>query len=364
MGRRVRPVPREGLQKIRFHMVATDQGWPPVSIVLNSNENALGPSPAAINAATSAIGTVHRYVEGQAGILAPALATRHGLDPATIAIGCGSDDLLSRLARCYLEPGSELLRSANSYLKVPNYALANDAVPVDVPDHDLTPSVECLLSRVTSRTSIVYIANPDNPSGSLLSVESISALHRGLPANVLLVIDCAYAEYVDAPQSECLAEMVEAHDNVVVTRTFSKVYGLAGARVGWMHAPEHVVESLSRISLTFPLSTMSLEAALAALCDQEHVHRVVSQNREMREKYTGIFSKYCERVYPGQANFLLLRFDDMHHSAQGAASFLRSRGIAVRRFAAPSYDRCIRITLGFDDDLRAVADALDQYVNG
>ena len=358
-----RPLPRKGIERIKGHMVLSQTQWPPVSIFLNSNENALGPSSLVIKAAQSAASSLHRYVENQSRILVPEISKAFNINPSLITIGCGSDDLLARLARSYLVPGSELLRSENSYLKVPNYAYACDAFAIAAPDNDNAVDVDKMLESISNKTALVYIANPDNPSGSLLSVDSIRRLHAGIPSNTILIIDCAYAEYVDHDQHEELFAMVENNENIVVTRTFSKVYGLASARVGWIYAPQHIVDIVNRISLTFPLSVTSLNAALAALNDTHHIDYVVSYNREMRDKYTEKFGQLCTKIYPGQANFLLLKFqENSKKSAEKATEFLRTEGIAVRRFASPAYANCLRITLGFDSELQTTANALEQFM--
>ncbi len=342
---------------------AADDG-PPISVFLDSNESAFGPGMRAVAAARAAAGEMHRYVENQDRILVPELASHYRLDRDRIAIGCGSDDLLARICRAYLRPGDELLRSANSYLKVPNYAHSNDATPVAAPDHDFTPVPDSLLAALTDRTRIVYLANPDNPSGSYLDAGVIRALHAELPGQVVLIIDCAYFEYVEIDDPGQLYRLVEDSGNVVMTRTFSKVHGLAGARIGWAYGPPPLIDAIGRISTTFPLATPSIATALAAMDDRAHAAMVVRETSRLRRQFADRFAASGITVHPSQGNFLLLEFTDRLRSADGASRHLRRRGISLRRFAAPSYGNCLRVTLGFERELELAAEALEEFMQG
>jgi len=355
--------PKQGISLIKPHMLsAGSDDYPPASILLNSNESAFGPSAHARQAAIAACSDIERYLENPARLLAPALARRHGLDAARIAIGNGSDDLLARLARVYLDADSEMIRSRNGYLKTPNYAHANNAIPINVDDIDFTPSVDAILKAVTDKTRMVYLANPENPAGSYLPGSEISRLHRALPARVLLVLDCAYEEYVDAPDYEPAQLLAGSAANVVMTRTFSKIHGLAGARVGWMYGAPEVIDMVTRIGLTFPLASTSVYAALAALDDVAHQRRVFEINRELRAWFSGAMTALGLKVYPSQANFVLLDFAASGHSAADCDDFLRRRGIATRRFAAPAYADCIRVTIGHRADMQVARDAIAQFL--
>ncbi len=359
------PRPRAGIGRISPHMLAgPGEGLSPVAINLASNENAWGPGQMAQSAARAAVTTAARYDEEAAPRLCRAVATRFGVDAAGVAVGHGSDDLLARLARAYLEPGSELVRSANGYLKVPNYAHANDAVAIAAPDVNFRASVDNLLAAVTERTRAVYLANPDNPSGSWLSGEEIRRLHAGLPSDVLLVLDCAYAEYVDAPGYEGAERLVEEARNVVMTRTFSKIFGLAGMRLGWLYAPPEIAGVITRIGLTFPVSSCAVAAACAALQDRAHTAMVFSENAAARRTLEERLSALGLTVYPSQGNFLLIGFPDPGRPASAAAAMLRSHGVAVRRFASPAYDACLRITLGQRHELATAALLIDDFLKG
>ena len=353
------PQAKSGIASIKAHMVATmSDAGPRITISLDSNENAFGPSPKALAAAAAGTKHLERYFENPAGILVPAIASTYGLEPERLAIGFGSDDLLGRIARAYLQPGTTLLRSQNSYLKVPNYAYANDAEAVAAKDKNFCTDVDSMLTCLSPETRIVYIANPDNPSGAMLPSDELRRLHAGLPSHVLLVIDGAYAEYVTDPDYESGEELVRAHDNVIVTRSFSKIYGLAGARVGWAYAAPHIIDTISRIGLTFPLATPSLHAAVAALADTEHRQYVLNETTKLRDEATQKLTQAGIHVYPGYGNFILMEMKSPHNLAHQLDAALRLEGISLRRFASPAFDACLRMTIGHHAETRTATDAL------
>ncbi len=356
--------PKSGIHQIKAHMLSNDSSdFPPARIALNSNESAFGPCQSAIDAAAAAAANLARYLENPGSLLAPALARRHGLDADRIVIGNGSDDLLARLARVYLESGNEMIRSRNGYLKTPNYAFANNALPVSVPDVEFTTSVDAILDAVTDDTRMIYVANPENPAGTYISGAEIRRLHQALPDNVVLVLDCAYKEYVDAEDYEAGHRLVQDADNVVVTRTFSKIYGLAGARVGWMYASHEIVDMVSRIGLTFPVASASVAAALAALEDETHIKQVYQTNRRLRNAFSESMKNLGLKVYPSQTNFVLLEFKPGDQSAAACAEFLSRQGIAIRRFASAAYENCIRVTIGFEADMKLTESKITEFLN-
>ena len=354
---------KTGIDQIRPHMIGDTGGtWPPASIFLNSNESAYGPSPHAITAARAAVTGIARYLENPDGALAPVIAKRFGLRDNQITIGHGSDDLLARLARAYLGPGTELIRSANGYLKVPNYAHANDAAVVSVPDDNFRPSVDRMIAAITERTRIVYLANPENPAGTYLPGAEVRRLHAAMPEHVLLIIDCAYEEYVDATDYEPGHRLVEEAGNVVMCRTFSKIFGLAGARVGWIYGPHDVIDVLRRIALTFPVAAPSAAAAVAALEDRGHTKFVYDANLASRRRLSAQLQELGLEVVPSQTNFVLVKFSDPHKSAAAASDALRAEGIAVRRFGTPTYQDYIRITIGLPEELDACVSAISSFL--
>jgi histidinol-phosphate aminotransferase len=356
--------PKSGIYQIKAHMLSNDSSdYPPIRIALNSNESAFGPCQSAIDAARAAASNLARYLENPISLLAPALAKRHGLDADRIAIGNGSDDLLARLARVYLDDGCEMIRSCNGYLKTPNYAFANNAIPVSVVDKEFTTSVDSILEAVTEKTRMVYIANPENPAGTYISGAEVRRLHQTLPTNVILVLDCAYEEYVDAEDYEAGHLLAQEAENVVVTRTFSKIYGLAGARVGWMYASQEIIDMVSRIGLTFPVASSSVAAALAALEDETHVNYIYQTNRRLRNAFSEGMKNLGLKVYPSQTNFVLLEFNPDTHSAAACADTLRRQGIAIRRFASPAYENCIRVTIGIESDMKQIEAEIAFFLN-
>lgn len=356
---------KAGIAKIRPHMHGGHgERLPPIKVALDSNENAYGPCANALAAARAAASGLERYLVNPGYTLTSALADRFDLDARRIAIGHGSDDLLARLARAYLGPGTELVRSANGYLKVPNYAYANDAEVVSVDDDCLRPSVDEMIAALNERTRIVYLANPENPAGTYVSGQDIRRLHVALPDDVLLVIDCAYEEYCDALDYESAANLVEEADNVVMCRTFSKVFGLAGARVGWLYGPGHVIETVRRIGLTFPVASPSAAAAVAALEDPGHTEFVARANAQERRWMTAEMEALGLSVVPSQTNFILVHFKDRKKTAEAAAAALRRRGIALRRLATRAYSEHVRITLGHHHELKAARDAIADFLDG
>jgi histidinol-phosphate aminotransferase len=355
--------PKSGIDNIKAHMLSdAANAYPPVSIALNSNESAFGPGPQAIEAARAAASDLERYLENPTPMLATALAHRHGLDATRIAIGNGSDDLLARLARIYLDQDCEMIRSCNGYLKTPNYAYANNAEPIAADDIEFTASVDAILDCVSERTRMIYLANPENPAGTYLSGAEVRRLHRHLPAHVLLVLDCAYEEYVDADDYEPGHILAGEADNVVVTRTFSKIYGLAGARVGWMYGPQEIIDLVGRVGLTFPVASTSVAAVLAGLGNEHHVNHVFETNRRLRSAFSESMTMLGLKVYPSQTNFVLLQFTDAAKTAVDCVEFLRRRGIATRRFAAPAYADCMRVTIGYEADMRIAGAAIAEFL--
>lgn len=336
-------------------MVATGEDYSPDGIFLASNESVFGPGERAREAISRSAGTVERYPDDGAAQLAEAIGARFAIDPETICCGFGSDDLLARLARAYLSPGDELIHSAHGYPKIPNYAYANDAIPVSAADHDFTADVDAILECVTERTRIVMLANPDNPAGTYLSGGEVRRLHEHLRPEILLVLDSAYTEYVSAPDYENPLALIRTSTNVVMTRTFSKVFGLAGLRVGWACGPEDIIDTLRRIGITFPISAPALAACQAALEDRDHFEEVVRENHRIREMFSKALKGLGFEVIPSQTNFVLARFDEPDQAVRIHQS-LEASGIYTRRFSGGEFARCVRFTLGTEQQmLRCIA---------
>lgn len=332
------------------------------AIKLSSNESALGPSPAAVSAYQAACSELSLYPEGSARILRDAIAEIHGIDPARIVCGNGSDELLTLLAHIYVSPGDEVVFTEHAFLVYRIAALASGAVPVAVPENNLCSDVDAILLAVTPRTRIVYLANPNNPTGSFLPGSEIRRLHAGLPSSTLLVIDAAYAEYVERADYEAGAGLASRYDNVVMTRTFSKIYGLAALRVGWAYCPEAVADAINRVRGPFNVSIPAQRAAAAATRDRGHLARSIAHNAEWKSWLTAALRDIGLRINDGEGNFVLIQFPDAA-AARNADALLISRGFILRPVANYGLPHCLRMTVGSADANRGVVAALAGLMN-
>jgi len=331
-------------------------------IKLSSNESPLGPSPRAIKALVAAAKEQHLYPDGTCEAIRSALGRRHGLDPARIVCGAGSDELISLIARAYAGPGEEVLFSEYGFLMYPISAMGVGAVPVAAPEKGLKTDVEALLAKLTKKTRILFLANPNNPTGSYLAKDEVARLVAGLPKAVLLVIDAAYAEYVTRNDYSSGAELVEAHDNVVMTRTFSKIYGLAGQRIGWAYCPPAVADALNRLRNPFNVTASAQSAAVAALADIAHVDAARTNNDIWLPWATAALERIGLKVAPSVGNFILVRFPAGRKNADAANDFLAARGIIPRKMGAYKLPHSLRITVGVERDMRFLAATLAEFM--
>jgi histidinol-phosphate aminotransferase len=331
---------------------------------LSSNESPLGPSPRATAAFAAAAETLHLYPDGSAQALRQAIATTTGLDPRRIICGNGSDEILHLLPQIYTQPGDEIMFSAHGFLVYRIATLAAGATPVVVPEPALRTDVDGFLRQVTDRTRIVFLANPNNPTGSFNTAAELNRLRAGLPEDCLLVIDSAYAEYADAEDYDDGASLVASSHNTVMTRTFSKIHGLAALRVGWAFAPEQVVDAYERVRGPFNVSTPAQAAAREAILDVSHISAARSHNTRWRSWLAAEIASLGLRVFPSQANFLLVGFHaDGPRTAPAADEFLLRRGIIVRAVTAYGLPQCLRISVGSEDANRAVVAALREFMS-
>ncbi|MEQ8965746.1 MAG: histidinol-phosphate transaminase [Azospirillaceae bacterium] len=326
-------------------------------IRLASNEGALGPAPAAMAAYEALAGEIHRYPDGGSTALSEALARLHGLDPARIVCGAGSDELISLVIRAYAGPGDEVVHSAHAFLMYKLNAMAAGATPVAVPDRDLRADVDAMLAAVGDRTRLVFLANPDNPTGSWLPRAEIERLHAGLPSRVLLVLDSAYAEYVDRPDHTDGLDLAEGEDNVCVLRTFSKIYGLSGLRVGWGYFPSPVAGVLHRIRSPFNVNAAAQAAALAALGDTDFVAASRAHNDAWLPWTAARIAETGLTVHPSAGNFVLVDFSGTGVDAEAARLALRDRGILLRQMGAYGLPDCLRLSIGTEEEMRVTVDA-------
>jgi len=330
---------------------------------LSSNESPFGPSPKAVAAYEAAEAALGVYPEGSAKILREAIAAHYGLAADRIVCGNGSDEVLSLLANCYVRPGEEVLFSAHAFSLYKIVTLANSGVPVEVPTRDLKLDIGDVIARVNEKTRLVYIANPNNPTASYVSASEMRRLHRALPPSALLVIDAAYAEYVQQNDYEAGIELVSTTNNVVMTRMFSKAYGLAGIRVGWGYCPKDVADALHRVRAPFNVNIAAHHAAAAALGDVAHTELAIRHNALWREWLIAEIRKAGLRVDDSVANFVLIHFPDRSgRSAADADRFLMARGIIMRACASYDLPQCLRLTVGSEEANRAAAAALRDFV--
>ncbi|MGB1547621.1 MAG: histidinol-phosphate transaminase [Alphaproteobacteria bacterium] len=332
-------------------------------IKLSSNEGALGPSPRAVEAYRKVAADLHRYPDGGSTALRKAIGARFELDPERVVCGNGSDDLLALLARAYAGPEDEILYSEHGFLLFPILAHSVGATPVAVPERDLTADVDAFLAHVTPRTRMVFLANPNNPTGSYLNGQALQHLREALPPEVLLVIDSAYAEFVTAPDYSAGVDLVDAGGNVVMTRTFSKIFALSALRIGWAYCPPAIADVLNRLRLPFNVTGPAQAAGVAALEDVAFFDQAKAHNTKWLAWFSEELQKIGLRVYPSSANFLLVRFpDEPSRNADSANRFLNERGIIPRKLASYGLSDCLRITIGKETELRAVVKALADFM--
>jgi histidinol-phosphate aminotransferase len=359
-----RPQPRPGVLEIEAYVPGKSSA-PGVARVfkLSSNETPLGPSPKAIDAYRAVADHLEDYPDGASTVLRGAIGRAFGLDPARIVCGAGSDELLNLLAHAYLGPGDEAIHTLHSFLVYPIATLASGGRPIVVPEADYTADVDAILAAVTERTKLVFLANPNNPTGTYLPFNEVRRLQRSLPPTVLLVIDAAYAEYVRRNDYEAGIELVATSDNVVMCRTFSKIYGLAALRLGWAYGPAPVVDALNRIRGPFNVNAAAMAAGVAAIGDTAHFDAARAHNDRWLAWLTAEIGKLGLKVTPSVANFVLIHFPERKgQTAQDADRFLTARGLILRGVAAYKLPGALRMTVGSEEANRLVVAALGEFV--
>jgi histidinol-phosphate aminotransferase len=358
------PKPRPGVLDIEAYVPGKSSA-PGVAKVfkLSSNETPLGPSPHAIEAYKGVATHLQDYPDGSAAALRQAIGRAFGLDPDRIVCGAGSDDLLNLLARTYLTDGDEAIHTTHGFLVYPIATLGTGAKPVVAPETNYTANVDAILAAVTKKTKIVFLANPNNPTGTYISFDEVKRLHRSLPPQVLLVLDAAYAEYVRRNDYESGIELVATSDNVVMTRTFSKIHGLAALRLGWMFAPAHIVAATNRVRGPFNVNAPAIAAGIAAIEDHAHQESAREHNSRWLAWLAEELGKLGLKVTPSVANFLLIHFSETKgRTAKEADAFLTARGLVLRQVGAYKLPNALRMSVGTEEANRLVVAALKEFL--
>ena len=351
--------PQPGILDIKLYQGGASQ-IPGMSrvIKLSSNENPFGPSPAAKAALVASAETLHRYPSSDHAALRAAIGEVEGLDPERIICGAGSDEVLTFLCQAYAGPGDEVIHTEHGFSLYRVLVLAAGATPVEVAERNRVVDVDAILAAAGERTRLVLLTNPGNPTGTMVSLDEIARLADGLPRHVLLVLDGAYAEFADGYDGG--AALIEARENVVMTRTFSKLYGLGGLRVGWGYGPAHVIDVLNRVRGPFNLSGTQLVTAEAAIRDREHVAFCLAENARLREMLRADLATMGVPSDESHTNFILARFADQAE-AEATEARLRSEGILVRKVAGYKFPAALRITVGDEPSCRLVTQVIGAF---
>ena len=354
--------PRPSIMEIALYQggASTVEGVKNV-VKLSSNENPFGPSPKAIEAVRKVAHELHRYPTTDHGPLRRAIAETFNLWSDNIICGVGSDEILSFLCYAYAGDGGEVLYTEHGFSMYRISALAAGAVPVSVPEKNCVVDVDAILAAAGDKTRLVFVTNPGNPTGTMIGEGDIRRLAEGLPKHILLVIDGAYADYIEG--FDGMSKLTHAYDNMFITRTFSKLYGLGGMRVGWGYGPKYIVDTLNRIRGPFNLSVPALAAAEAAVLDREYAEKCRVENTRLRAWLAGALAEHGVSSDTSMANFILARFGSQAE-AEACDDYLKSQGIIVRRVAGYGLPHCLRITVGDEASCRRVAHAVGQFKDG
>jgi histidinol-phosphate aminotransferase len=360
-----RPVPNPGILEIAPYTPGKSPAPVPGRKVfkLSANETPFGPSPKAIAVYKEAADHLEDYPEGTSRCLREAIGRAFGLDPDRIICGAGSDEILNLLAHTYLCQGDEAISTAHGFLVYPIATKANGAVNVVAPETEFTADVDAILARVSPRTKLVWLANPNNPTGTYLPFDEIKRLRAGLPPHVLLVLDAAYSDYVSRNDYEIGIELVATTENTVMTHTFSKIHGLAALRIGWMFGPAHIVDAVNRIRGPFNVSTPAMLAAVAAIEDTAHVQMSKTHTEKWRNWLTEEIGRLGLKVTPSVANFILIHFPlEKGKTAADADAFLTERGLVLRALSNYGLPHALRMTIGTEEANRLVVDGLRDFM--
>jgi len=335
------------------------------SVKLSSNESALGPSLNAKEAFLKSLDSLAIYPDGKQYALKESIANNNNIDINQIICGAGSDEILTMIGNAYLNPGDEVIYSEHAFTLYKIITLANGAIPVAAPEKYLKADVDSILSSITPKTKIIFIANPNNPTGTYLSLSELKRLQSNIAENILLIIDSAYAEYVMASDYDNGIELVSNSNNVVMTRTFSKVYALASLRIGWAYCPIHIIEVLNRIRGPFNISTPAIMAGEAAMNDIDHVKSSVTHNTKCRDYLYKLYTDLGITVTPSVANFLLLDFKNIKNiKSDNLEKYLNEKNIYIRNVVDYGLSSHLRITIGNEKDNEILFEEIQKYIQG
>ncbi len=334
-------------------------------VKLSSNEGAFGPPPGVAAAIAARAGDLHRYPDGDAPALRQAIGDRFGLDPARIVCGAGSDDIIFLLCHIYGGPlpdgsPSELIMTAHGFAIYEIAGQIAGSRVLKTPERHLTADVDAILAAVTPATRLVFLANPNNPTGTFIPLTETTRLRAALPPHVLLVLDAAYAEYMNRPDYDPGTTLVDAHDNTVMTRTFSKMFGLGGLRLGWAYAPPAITGMLNRVRSPFNVSLLAHDAGIAALAAPGWVDRSIAHNTAERTRLTAALHDVGIPTTPSECNFILA---DLGSPArcEAADAHLKSHGLIVRRVSGYGLPQHLRITIGLTEENDLLQKALVEF---
>jgi histidinol-phosphate aminotransferase len=365
-GQELSPQPRDGVLRIAPYVPGKSHSYRAgPNYKLSSNETPLGPSPLAIDAFRQAAGGLELYPDGGSTMLREAIGDVHGIHPDRILCGAGSDEVLSLLAYTYLGEGDQAIYSEHGFLMYPIAIHAAGADVVKVPEKNRTADVNAILAAVTEKTRMVFLANPNNPTGTYLPFSEVRRLHAGLPGNVILVLDAAYAEYVTAHDYEAGIELAGSATNVVMTRTYSKIYGMANLRLGWCYGPEAIIGAMNRIRGPFNVSGPAQAAGIAAVRDKAFVDKAIAHNSALLPKVSKALTDLGLGVTPSVANFVLIDFpDEEGKRAADADDYLLNRGCILRRVAEYGLPNSLRMTIGTEEACEVVIGHLNAFMKG
>jgi histidinol-phosphate aminotransferase len=355
-----RPVPQPGILEIEPYVPGASKSstFAGNLIRLAANESPFGASPHAIAAYKALSGDLHRYPDGGSVALREALAQFHGIEADRIVCGTGSDEIITLICRAFAGVGDEVLYGEFGFLMYPIAALACGATPVKAPEVRRATDLQSLLDHVTPKTKIVFLANPNNPTGSLVHRIDLQLFRQMLRQDIILVVDSAYAEYVTNTDYTDGKDMVQAHDNVIMLRTFSKVYGLSALRVGWSYSSAYIADILNRVRGVFNINSAAQACAVAALADQDFIATSIQSNWVQRQVAADALTKMGIKVYPGAGNFLLMSFGTSERAAY-VLNGLKDQGILLRGMTAYNLPDCIRMTIGRAEDMPTVLKAIE-----